>query len=168
MHIGLRDNTHLNIHTLTHSLILSHTHTHTLTRSLTPHVQAEEMASIYVPFCQSKTASEELLASHRSYLNVSLSASELWAALEGYYLACYTSSLPPSLPPSSGPHPYYCISLFSLSPCRLHHWAESAESVWHGGSSLLPDDKAGPADHQVPSAAEGGLASFPRNSRLLK
>ena len=34
-------------------------------------VQADEMIAIYVPFCQGKMASEELLASHRSYLAVS-------------------------------------------------------------------------------------------------
>ena len=28
------------------------------------------MTDLYVPYCQNKTQSEELLASHRSYLNV--------------------------------------------------------------------------------------------------
>ena len=30
------------------------------------------MAAVYVPYCTDKTASEELLASHRTYLFVSL------------------------------------------------------------------------------------------------
>lgn len=33
-----------------------------------PPIQAEKIITIYVPFCQGKMASEELLASHRSYL----------------------------------------------------------------------------------------------------
>jgi len=35
------------------------------------YVQAEDMKRIYVPFCRDKSASEDLLSSHRSYLTVS-------------------------------------------------------------------------------------------------
>ena len=35
-------------------------------------MQAEEMVTVYVPYCKDRAASEELLASHRSYLNVRL------------------------------------------------------------------------------------------------
>ena len=33
--------------------------------------QADEMIELYVPYCQNKMASEELLCSHRTYLCVS-------------------------------------------------------------------------------------------------
>ena len=56
--------THIHTHTYTHA----HTHTH----SCTHHThQVDKMAAIYVPYCTDKTASEELLASHRTYLFVS-------------------------------------------------------------------------------------------------
>ena len=76
-HTHAHAHTHAHTHaTHKHTYIPLHAHTvtHTHMHNTHTHVhQADEMASVYVPFCMKKSASEELLASHRTYLSVSAS-----------------------------------------------------------------------------------------------
>lgn len=82
------------------------------------------MTDLYVPYCKNKTASEELLASHRSYLTVGLSLNYL-APKQIKWLLFYDDVL-----------------IFVAYP----------KSVWYRDPSVITADQANTAHYQVPSA----------------